>query len=70
MWFGQKENGQTGFFESDKAFEIVDDDQGMEFRKFKEKRTVIVSIINCCNGTLLLVSFSLNLLNGDRLFYP
>ena len=36
MWFGQKEDGITGFFESEKADEIVDDDQGMECRKFKD----------------------------------
>ena len=67
MWFGQKEDGITGCFESEKAVEIVDDDQGMEYRKFKENRIIFVSIINCCYGTLLLVSFSLKLLNDVRL---
>lgn len=70
MWFGQKEDGITGFFESEKAVEIVDDDQGMECRKFKENRIIFVSVINCCNGTLPLVSFSLKLLNDVRLYYP
>ena len=28
MWFGQKESGITGFFESGKAVKIDDDDQG------------------------------------------
>lgn len=70
MWFGQKEDGITGFFESEKADEIVDDDQGMECRKFKENRLIFVSVINCCNGTLPLVSFSLKLLNDVRLYYP
>ena len=28
MWFGQKENGAAGFFESKKAVKIDDDDQG------------------------------------------
>ena len=69
MWFGQKEDGITGCFESEKAVEIVDDDQGMEYRKFKENRIIFVSIINCCSGTLLLVSFSLKLLNDVRLSY-
>lgn len=71
MWFGQKEDGKTGFFDSEKAVEIVDDDQGMECRKFKENRTIFVSIINCCNGTLQLVSsFSLNLLNDVSMHSP
>ena len=26
MWFGQKENGQTGFFEKEKVIKIDDDD--------------------------------------------
>lgn len=70
MWFGQKEDGKTGFFDSEKAVEIVDDNQGMECRKFRENRTIFVSIINCCIGTLQLVSFSLNLLNDVRMHYP
>ena len=28
MWFGQKENGITGFFEHEKAIKTDDDDQG------------------------------------------
>ena len=27
MWFGQKENGAAGFFESEKAIKIDDDDE-------------------------------------------
>ena len=34
MWFGQKENGITGFFESEKAVKIDDDDdQGRWFNR-------------------------------------
>lgn len=28
MWFGQKEDGKTGFFDSEKAIKTDDDDQG------------------------------------------
>lgn len=29
MWFGQKEKGTAGFFESEKVIRADDDDQGM-----------------------------------------
>ena len=29
MWFGQKENGNAGFFDGDKVILIDDDNQGM-----------------------------------------
>ena len=29
MWFGQKENGNAGFFDGDKVIPVDDDNQGM-----------------------------------------
>ena len=44
MWFGQKEDGTTGFFEREKAVKIDDDDQGMLLDRQKLVFTIVYSI--------------------------